>query len=174
MAVNGVLHPDDQALISVFDHGFTTGDGIFETVLLRQNKPFALSRHLLRLERSAAGMNLPLPERHVIVDSIQAVLAATPAPETGLARLRITVTGGPAPPGSAREGAACTLIVATWPISPQPPTAAVVTTPWTRNERSAVAGLKTTSYAENVVALDYARQRGASEALFANCARQPL
>jgi branched-chain amino acid aminotransferase len=40
--------------------------------------------------------------------------------------------------------------------------------PWVRNERSAVAGLKTTSYAENVVALAYAKQRGAIEAVFAN------
>jgi branched-chain amino acid aminotransferase len=37
-----------------------------------------------------------------------------------------------------------------------------------RNERSAVAGLKTTSYAENVVALAYAKERGAIEAVFAN------
>ncbi len=40
--------------------------------------------------------------------------------------------------------------------------------PWTRNERSAVAGLKTTSYAENVVALAHALRQDASEALFAN------
>ena len=40
--------------------------------------------------------------------------------------------------------------------------------PWVRNERSAVAGLKTTSYAENVVALAYAKERGAIEAVFAN------
>ncbi len=44
----------------------------------------------------------------------------------------------------------------------------VVTVPWPRNERSAVAGLKTTSYAENVVALAYAAERGAGEAVFAN------
>jgi branched-chain amino acid aminotransferase len=40
--------------------------------------------------------------------------------------------------------------------------------PWVRNERSAVAGLKTTSYVENVVALAYAKERGAIEAVFAN------
>jgi len=40
--------------------------------------------------------------------------------------------------------------------------------PWTRNERSATAGLKTTSYADNVVALAYAKARGAVEAVFAN------
>ena len=42
--------------------------------------------------------------------------------------------------------------------------------PWPRNERGALAGLKTTSYAENVVALSYAQARGASEAIFANLA----
>ena len=42
--------------------------------------------------------------------------------------------------------------------------------PWPRNERGALAGLKTTSYAENVVALAYAAERGASEAIFANLA----
>jgi branched-chain amino acid aminotransferase len=47
-------------------------------------------------------------------------------------------------------------------------TTAVATVPWVRNDRSAVTGLKTISYAENVVALAYARKRGGSEAVFAN------
>jgi branched-chain amino acid aminotransferase len=51
---------------------------------------------------------------------------------------------------------------------PRPETVRVARVPWVRNERSAVAGLKTTSYAENVVALAYAAERGADEALFAN------
>ena len=53
---------------------------------------------------------------------------------------------------------------------PWPPTTSLVTVPWPRNERSAVAGLKTTSYAENVVALEWAHERGASEALLLNTA----
>ena len=44
----------------------------------------------------------------------------------------------------------------------------MVVVPWTRNERAATAGLKTTSYADNVVALAYAKARGASEAIFGN------
>lgn len=48
------------------------------------------------------------------------------------------------------------------------PSSRVVRVPWVRNERSAVAGLKTTSYAENVVALAYAAERGGDEALLAN------
>ena len=46
----------------------------------------------------------------------------------------------------------------------------MVTVPWPRNERGALAGLKTTSYAENVVALAEARRRGGTEAIFANLA----
>jgi branched-chain amino acid aminotransferase len=42
--------------------------------------------------------------------------------------------------------------------------------PWPRNEHSAIAGLKTTSYAENVLALSYAQQHGGGEAVFANVA----
>ena len=42
--------------------------------------------------------------------------------------------------------------------------------PWTRNEHGATAGLKTTSYADNVIALAHAAERGGSEAVFANTA----
>ena len=51
------------------------------------------------------------------------------------------------------------------------PVATTVTTvPWTRNENGATAGLKTTSYAENVIALAHAAERGGTEAIFANTA----
>jgi len=83
-------------------------------------------------------------------------------------RLRVTVTGGPSPYGSDRGSAAPTVMVATGPMKPWPPTADVAIVPWTRNERAATAGLKTTSYADNVVALRKAHEIGAAEALFAN------
>jgi branched-chain amino acid aminotransferase len=44
----------------------------------------------------------------------------------------------------------------------------VAVVPWTRNELAATAGLKTTSYADNVVALRWAHDRGAAEAIFTN------
>jgi branched-chain amino acid aminotransferase len=83
-------------------------------------------------------------------------------------RLRITVTGGAGPLGSDRAAGVRTLVVAVAPATPWPDRIAVATAPWTRNERSAVAGAKTTSYAENVVALEYAHARGAHEAIFGN------
>jgi len=62
------------------------------------------------------------------------------------------------------------LVVASASMKPFEPSVAVVTVPWPRNEKGALAGLKTTSYAENVVALARAHERGASEAIFANTA----
>jgi branched-chain amino acid aminotransferase len=63
-----------------------------------------------------------------------------------------------------------TVIVAGGDLVDWPATADVVVAPWPRNERGALAGIKSVSYGENVVALAYARERGAGEALFANLA----
>jgi branched-chain amino acid aminotransferase len=98
------------------------------------------------------------------------VLEEETAETLPLGRLRITYTGGVAPLGSGRGDAPPTLVVVVAPMKPWDGPASVVTVPWPRNERGAVAGLKTTSYAENVVALAYAAERGAGEALFANLA----
>ncbi|MEO3975236.1 aminodeoxychorismate lyase [Streptomyces sp. CAU 1734] len=163
--VNGELRDADDARISVLDHGLTVGDGVFETLRTDRGTPFALTLHLERLTRSARGLGLPEPDHDEIRRACAAVLAANPL-ERG--RLRVTYTGGLSPLGSDRGDAGPTLIVAVGETPRRPDTTAVITVPWTRNERGAVAGLKTTSYAENVVALARAAERGASEALFAN------
>jgi len=98
------------------------------------------------------------------------MLAVIAANDLVAGRLRVTVTGGPSPLGSDRGTLAPTVIVAGGPLPDWPASTDVVVVPWPRNERSAVAGLKTVSYAENVVALARARDRGAGEALFANLA----
>ncbi|MBI3257266.1 MAG: aminotransferase class IV, partial [Actinobacteria bacterium] len=84
------------------------------------------------------------------------------------ARLRITVTGGVAPLGSGRGDGPPNVVVAIAALPPERPSAAVVIVPWPRNERGATAGLKTTSYAENVIALAHAARHGGDEAIFAN------
>lgn len=163
--VNGGLRDADEARVSVLDHGLTVGDGVFETLKAVHGQPFALTRHLDRLTRSALGLGLPEPDLDEVRRACDAVVAANPME---LGRLRITYTGGVSPLGSDRGDAGPTLVVALGESVRRPDTTAVVTVPWTRNERSALTGLKTTSYAENVVALARARERGGSEALFAN------
>lgn len=163
--VNGGLRDADTALVSVLDHGLTVGDGIFETVKATGGRTFALTRHLDRLTRSARGLGLPDPDLDEVRRACTAVLDANPVE---LGRLRITYTGGLSPLGSDRGDAGPTLVVALGATKRRPDTTAAVTVPWTRNERSALAGLKTTSYAENVVAPARAHEHGATEALFAN------
>lgn len=164
--INGQLLSDPEApAVPVTDHGLTVGDAVFEAIKVVDGAPFALQRHLDRLERSAKGMGITGVDPEAVRRGVAAVLEGQDLP---LGRIRITVTAGPAPLGSGRGDADPTVIVVAAPADPQPPTTAVITVPWPRNERGALAGLKTTSYGENVIALAAARERGASEAVFAN------
>lgn len=165
---SGRVVAEQEARIPVLDHGITVGDGVFETVKAVRGQAFALTRHLQRLARSARGLGLGEIDMDLIRDGVGQALEANPDTDPG--RVRITVTAGPGPLGSERGGEGLTCVVAVGPFARPAPTADVAVVPWTRNENGALAGLKTTSYAENVVALDYARQRGAGEALFANTA----
>ncbi|WP_141799100.1 aminotransferase class IV [Nocardioides sp. SLBN-35] len=166
--INGRVLSDPMApAVPVTDHGLTVGDAVFEAVKVVDGKPFALGRHLDRLERSAAGLGLVGLDVDDVRRGVAAVLEGEPLP---LGRLRITVTGGNAPLGSGRGDDPLTAIVVAAPMDPAQETTAVITVPWPRNERGPLAGLKTTSYAENVVALAAAREQGASEAVFANLA----
>lgn len=167
--VNGGLHDAETALVSVLDHGLTVGDGIFETVKAVRGETFALTLHLERLTRSARGLGLPDPDLDEVRRACAAVLDANPME---LGRLRITYTGGLSPLGSERGDAGTSLVVGLGETGRRADSTAVITVPWTRNERGALTGLKTTSYAENVVALARAREQGGSEALFANTVGQ--
>src|SRR5262245_35927722 len=164
--VNGaLLDGPTTAAVSPLDHGMTTGDGVFETLKIVDGQPFAVTKHLERLARSAQGLGLAEPDHEFIRVGIDAVAGAARLP---FGRLRITYTAGSSPLSSDRGGASPTVVVASQPIQPPAATAAIVTVAWVRNERGVLTGLKTTSYAENVVALAAARERGASEAIFAN------
>jgi branched-chain amino acid aminotransferase len=163
--VDGVLGSPEDVRLSPFDHAITVGDGVFETLKVLDGEPFAMRRHLRRLRASAAVLGLDVGRSDdELRDASAAVIAAT----SGAGRLRITVTGGPGPLGSGRGSGPATVVVAAAPATKWPPRSRVATVPWVRNERSAVAGAKTVSYAENVVALARAHEQGADEAVFAN------
>ena len=161
--VNGHIVPDDSAQVSVLDHGFTVADGVFETLLITNGDVFALDRHLVRLANSARGMGITCPDAHIVGEAVTQTLAANTRIDHG--RLRITVTSGNGPLGSDRGGAEPTLVITLAPTPEWPDTTSAVVVPWIKNERSALVGLKTTSYAENVVALELAHSLGFSEAL---------
>jgi branched-chain amino acid aminotransferase len=165
---NGRLLADPlAATVPATDHGLVVGDGVFEALKVTPAGPFAVRRHLNRLSRSAAALNLPAPDHGLIREGIAAVQDRWPEPE---GKIRITYTGGEGPLGSQAPYGPTTLIVAVEPLDPRAPTAVIVTAPWRRNERGALTGVKSTSYAENVRGLAYAKSRGAGEAIFLNTA----
>jgi len=169
--LDGELRDPARAAVHWSDHGVTVGDGVFETLKLVDGRPFALRRHLTRLGRSAHGLGMTPPTEEQVLEAVDAVCSTW---GTRPGRLRITVTAGPGPMGSERGHGGPTLLVAVTDAAP-PTTgdgAIVAVVPWTRNETGALAGLKTTSYGENVVALARARALGAGEALLANTAGQ--
>ena len=160
--LNGTLVAADDASVPALDHGITVGDGVFETLRVYAGVPFAADRHLDRLQRSGEGLGLALPDRRLLARAIEEVVAAGGLPDC---RVRLTVTGGDGPLGSGRSDGECTIVAAVAVLEPVAPTTTVITVPWVRNERSPLAGLKTTSYAENVVALARAKAAGPAEGL---------
>ncbi len=151
--------------MSATDHGLVVGNGVFEATKIIAAGAYAVTRHLNRLSRSAAALGLPPPDHEWIRSGIDAVVAARGF-EVG--KLRLTYTGGAGPLGSQPAYGPTTVVVAAEPTVPPPAVGALATSPWTRNEHGAMAGVKTTSYAENVRALAWATERGATEALFVN------
>jgi branched-chain amino acid aminotransferase len=124
------------------------------------------------MERSADLMGLPALPRPLVERAVAEVLEAnahllhSPADV-----LRITYTEGTAPLGSDRAAQRTPRLLAAIALhDPVPQTTAVITVPWTRNENGALAGVKSTSYGENALALARAHAAGASEAIFANTA----
>ena len=165
LCLNGKLVPEGEATISPFDHGITVGDGVFETLRTFGPDIFAWSRHHDRLCHSAAVMGLDTVDSGTLRQWAEQVVAANKHPHS---RVRVTLTGGTAAPSTARGNGSITVLITATPLQEPPDETTVVTVPWTRNERSALVGLKTTSYGENVRALGQANAHGATEALFAN------
>jgi len=165
---NGRLHEDpDQATVAVTDHGLVVGDGVFEALKVTAAGPFALRRHLERLDRSAASLGLPPADHGLIRGAVEELLAGQ---QVELAKIRITYTAGRGPLGSGAAYGPQTLVVALDAAEAPEPSTAVVTAPWRRNEHGALTGVKSTSYAENVRVLAHATERGASEGLMLNTA----
>ena len=164
--VNGhLLQSPDELAISPLDHGMIVGDGVFESIKIVRNEPFALTRHLDRLVRSAEGLGIGRPD----VDAIREGIAATMGgQDIDFGRVRVTVTSGPGPLGSPRGSEGLTHVVISGPAEAPPDVTSIVTVPWPRNERGPLAGLKTTSYAENALMIEHALAHGASEAVMPN------
>jgi branched-chain amino acid aminotransferase len=165
--VNGERQGDEARHLSARDRGFTLGDGVFETMRARDGTVFRLDRHLARLDRALAALEIPAPRQ--LRDWVADAAAAAGSPEAGI---RLTVTRGPGPAGVAPPPQSRpTVAISVGPLPLFPPSiytdglkAHIAS--GRRNEFAMTAGLKTLAYVDAVAALFEARRAGADEALF--------
>lgn len=175
--VDGRLMSAEGPHVSAFDRGFQLGDGIFETLRARGGRVTELREHLLRLQRSAEGLDIKLPvgTGTQIARGITSLLEieGLAGPDDD-ASIRVTVTRGAftgrglLPP---TEGVAPTIVIQAWPVAP-PPSGHLseglhlVVSSIRRDPENPLVALKTTSRADYVHARLEARRSGADDALF--------
>ncbi|MFZ3172565.1 MAG: branched-chain-amino-acid transaminase [Carboxydocellales bacterium] len=95
--LNNQLVPQDEAKISVYDHGFLYGDGLFDTMRAYNGKVFRLEQHLDRLQGNARCLALSMPwSREELAKAIQTTIQANNLSE---AYIRLTISRGPGPIG---------------------------------------------------------------------------
>jgi branched-chain amino acid aminotransferase len=146
--VDGGLVPVEEATVPASDEGLLRGDGVFEVVRLYEGRPYAFDDHLARLERSARNLRLPLDADAVRADALT-LLGAAEIPAA--AQLRLVVTRG-----GRRLG-----FIEPLPVHPDTVALASVTYAPTR----ILDGVKSLSYASNMLATRLAKERGGDEAL---------
>jgi branched-chain amino acid aminotransferase len=147
--LDGDLMLASEAKVPATDEGLLRGDGAFEVVRVYDGKPFALDEHLARMERSAANLRLPVDLEAVRADAYRLLAEAGVGPEHDL--LRIVVT----------RGSRRLLLTEPLPAAPERIRLGTVTFAPTR----VLDGVKSLSYAANMLAARLARERGFDEAL---------
>ncbi|MEU1585783.1 aminotransferase class IV [Micromonospora sp. NPDC005710] len=161
--------PPGEPVLRGDDLGVLHGDGLFETMHLRDGQPWLRDEHLARMTTAAAAVDLTLPPTAALVDLLDEVRTGWPAPVEGALRLVCTrgpEAGGPPTvyatltevPASSRAARRDGIGVATLPLGL--PAAA-------RNGLSWLpAGIKSTSYAVNSAARRWARRTGVDDVLW--------
>ena len=150
-SLDGVIAPAAETVIPVTDEGFLRGDGVFEVIRVYDGVPFALADHLTRLERSTTNLRLGWSARRdQLEQEIERVLEARGGSAFD-GCLRIVLT----------RGGRRLLITEQLPPVPEHARLAFVTFAPTR----LLDGVKSLSYAANMLAGRCAQERGFDEAL---------
>jgi branched-chain amino acid aminotransferase len=149
-SLDGKLGPAAETFIPATDEGLLRGDGVFEVIRVYAGRPFALPEHLGRLERSALNLRLDgAPALDQLAAEAARLLEARGAAFDGLLRIVLT------------RGGRRLLLTEPRPAGPERVRLGFVTYSPTR----VLDGIKSLSYAGNMLASRLARERGFDEAL---------
>ena len=150
-ALDGQIAPAAETTIPVTDEGFLRGDGVFEVIRVYDGVPFALDEHLTRLQRSTTNLRLGWSAERADLEADTAHLLEARGGESFDGCLRIVLT----------RGGRRLLLTEPMPAMPERAKLAFVTFSPTR----ILDGVKSLSYAANMLASRIARERGFDEAL---------
>ncbi|MEW6162951.1 MAG: aminotransferase class IV [Nitrospirota bacterium] len=171
--LNGRLVPVKEAVVSVFDHGFLYGDGVYETMRVYEGVTFMLDEHLRRLYRSASMIGLTIPlEMDSLKTSIYDTLIANSLKN---AFVRLTVSRGHGPIGLDPD--LCpepTIVIIAQELKDYPKSfyekgISLVIPETKRNLREALnPRIKSLNFLNNILAKIETKKRGAYEAVMLN------
>jgi branched-chain amino acid aminotransferase len=167
--VNGRLVDATQPAIAAADRGFLLGDGLFETIRVQEGAPLCLERHLARLARGGALLDLPLPGASILEGAVGETIDAD---RVRGGSLRLTVTRGVGErgldiPASARP----TVLITVSPGAPMTaPVRVRIDRQYRRDERSPLSAVKALGYLPSILARRGAQAQGADDALLLNVA----
>jgi branched-chain amino acid aminotransferase len=166
---------EEQAQVSVFDHGFLYGDGVYETIRSYGDKIFMRDQHLARLRRSADGIGLTIPKRDwpsLLHESMERNSVGNDRTD---AYIRITISRGTGDIGL--DPALCptpTVVIMTKPLKPPPPEryrtgVSLVVAQTRRNLPSALdPQIKATNFLNNIQAKREAIATGTFDSVLLN------
>jgi branched-chain amino acid aminotransferase len=168
---------EEEAVVSVFDHGFLYGDGVYETIRSYGSQIFMRDQHLARLRRSAVaiGLTIPIPEHRWPALLHEAMTQNDVGHEGTDAYLRITISRGPGNIGL--DPALCptpTVVIMTKPLQPPSPQqyragVSLIVARTRRNLPSALSPqIKATNFLNNILAKREAIAAGAFDSILLN------
>ena len=171
--INGQIVPQEDAKISVFDHGLLYGDGVFEGIRAYNGKIFTLDEHLDRLYDSATAISLKIPITKVeMADAVKQTMKANNLTDS---YIRLVVTRGVGKLGlDPNKCATPQIIIITDTIELYSKALYekgldIVTVTTIRNHFSALdPKIKSLNYLNNILAKIESIQAGAGEALMLN------
>ena len=171
--IDGKFYPEEEAKISVFDHGLLYGDGVFEGIRAYEGRVFKLEEHLRRLEDSAKAILLKIPLDR---DEMRAaVLETCKRNKMKAGYLRLVVTRGKGYLGLSPDRCKkpTVIIIASelelYPEKYYREGLRVVTVPTWRNSPAALdPAIKSLNYLNNILAKIEGQQAGAQEVILLN------
>ena len=169
--LNGRIIPAAEASLSIFDRGFTLGDGVFETLRVKGGRPLWLSDHIARLREGAGTLGIPVPLDDAALE--RGLMQLIEARGVAEASLRLTLSRGPSQarglwPPALPMTPTLLATLSPLPAAARPPLRMIVAQSARRNEHSPLSRIKSLNYGDNILARREAESLGADDALLMN------